>query len=84
MKDILQILRELCYGHTHSVRRRCYIADAADEIERLRQELKIANIKIPKRAQIIRVIFCEITRILNHLLAVGCHAMDVGAMTPFM
>jgi NADH dehydrogenase (ubiquinone) Fe-S protein 2 len=26
----------------------------------------------------------EITRILNHLLAVGCHAMDVGAMTPFL
>lgn len=45
---------------------------------------KIAKIKLPKRAQIIRVIFCEITRILNHLLAVGCHAMDVGAMTPFM
>ena len=44
----------------------------------------ILNIKIPKRAQIIRVIFCEITRILNHLLAVGCHAMDVGAMTPFL
>jgi len=45
---------------------------------------KIANLKIPYRAQVIRVIFCEITRILNHLLAVGCHAMDVGAMTPFM
>ena len=45
---------------------------------------KIANIKIPRRAQIIRVIFCEITRILNHFFAVGCHAMDVGAMTPFM
>jgi len=45
---------------------------------------KIAKLKIPRRAQIIRVIFCEITRILNHLLAVGCHAMDVGAMTPFM
>jgi NADH dehydrogenase (ubiquinone) Fe-S protein 2 len=45
---------------------------------------KIANLKIPRRAQIIRTIFCEITRILNHLLAVGCHAMDVGAMTPFM
>ena len=44
----------------------------------------ILNIKIPRRAQIIRVIFCEITRILNHLLAVGCHAMDVGAMTPFL
>ena len=45
---------------------------------------KIANIKIPRRAQVIRVLFAEITRILNHLLAVGCHAMDVGAMTPFM
>jgi len=45
---------------------------------------KIAGIKIPRRAQIIRVIFAEITRILNHLLAVGCHAMDVGAMTPFL
>lgn len=45
---------------------------------------KIGNIKIPLRAQIIRVMFVEITRILNHLLAVGCHAMDVGAMTPFL
>jgi len=45
---------------------------------------KLAGIKVPRRAQIIRVIFAEITRILNHLLAVGCHALDVGAMTPFM
>lgn len=45
---------------------------------------KLLNCKIPKRAQYIRVIFAEITRILNHLLAVGCHAMDVGAMTPFL
>lgn len=45
---------------------------------------KIGNLKIPKRAKTIRVIFAEITRILNHLLAVGCHAMDVGAMTPFL
>ena len=44
----------------------------------------IGKIAVPKRAQVIRVIFCEITRILNHLLAVGCHAMDVGAMTPFL
>ena len=42
------------------------------------------NCKIPERAQYIRVLFAEITRILNHLLAVGCHAMDVGAMTPFL
>ena len=45
---------------------------------------KLAGINIPLRAQYYRVIFLEITRILNHLLAVGCHAMDVGAMTPFM
>jgi len=45
---------------------------------------KLAEIKIPTRAQYIRVLFLEITRILNHLLAVGCHAMDVGAMTPFL
>jgi len=45
---------------------------------------KIGGIKIPRRAQILRVIFAEITRLLNHLLAVGCHAMDVGAMTPFL
>jgi NADH dehydrogenase (ubiquinone) Fe-S protein 2 len=45
---------------------------------------KLANVKIPVRSQYIRVMFAEITRILNHLLAVGCHAMDVGAMTPFL
>ena len=45
---------------------------------------KLFNSKIPKRAQYIRVLFAEITRILNHLLSVGCHAMDVGAMTPFL
>lgn len=45
---------------------------------------KLLNCSVPLRAQYIRVIFCELTRILNHLLAVGCHAMDVGAMTPFL
>ena len=45
---------------------------------------KLCNVKIPVRSQYIRVLFAEITRILNHLLAVGCHAMDVGAMTPFL
>ncbi len=44
----------------------------------------IVRVKVPRRAQIIRVIFLEITRILNHLLAIGCHALDVGAMTPFL
>ncbi len=45
---------------------------------------KLLACKIEKRVQYIRVLFAEITRILNHLLAVGCHAMDVGAMTPFL
>jgi len=44
----------------------------------------LLNIKIPIRAQYIRVIFSEITRILNHLLAITTHALDVGAMTPFL
>jgi len=39
--------------------------------------------KVPKRAKYIRVRFLEITRLLNHLLAVCCHALDVGAMTPY-
>jgi len=43
---------------------------------------KLTNVKVPLRSQYIRVLFLEITRILNHLLAVGCHALDVGAMTP--
>ena len=44
----------------------------------------LCNIFVDKKIQFIRILFCEITRILNHLLAVGCHAMDVGAMTPFL
>jgi|TARA_B110000261_G_C13094623_1_gene361300 NADH dehydrogenase (ubiquinone) Fe-S protein 2 len=44
----------------------------------------LTQVSVPIRAQYVRVLFLEITRILNHLLAVGCHAMDVGAMTPFL
>jgi NADH dehydrogenase (ubiquinone) Fe-S protein 2 len=44
---------------------------------------KLLRCNIPLRAQYIRVLFSEITRILNHLLAITCHALDVGAMTPF-
>lgn len=45
---------------------------------------KLLQCKIPLRAIYIRVLFAEITRILNHLLAVGCHAIDIGAITPFL
>jgi len=44
---------------------------------------RLLNINIPIRAKIIRILFCEITRILNHLLALTTHSLDVGAMTPF-
>lgn len=47
-------------------------------------EKLIDHTDIPLRAQYIRVLFGEITRILNHLLALTCHAMDVGALTPFL
>ncbi|MCW5607512.1 MAG: NADH-quinone oxidoreductase subunit D [Nitrosomonas sp.] len=45
---------------------------------------KLLQIEIPVRAQYIRVMFDEITRILNHLLWIGAHALDVGAMTMFL
>ncbi len=45
---------------------------------------KLAGIDVPIRAQYIRVMFDEITRILNHLLWIGAHALDVGAMTMFL
>jgi NADH dehydrogenase (ubiquinone) Fe-S protein 2 len=45
---------------------------------------KLLNCPVPVRAQYIRVLFSEITRLLNHLLALTCHAMDVGALTPFL
>jgi NADH dehydrogenase (ubiquinone) Fe-S protein 2 len=45
---------------------------------------KALDVKIPKRAKLIRVIFCEITRILNHLMSITTHALDVGALTPFL
>jgi len=44
----------------------------------------LLNIEIPFRAKIIRVLYSEITRILNHLLAITTHALDVGALTPFL
>ncbi len=45
---------------------------------------KILQLEVPLRAQYIRVMFDEITRILNHLLWLGAHALDVGAMTVFL
>ncbi len=45
---------------------------------------KLLQIEAPLRAQYIRVMFDEMTRILNHLLWLGAHALDIGAMTVFL
>ena len=45
---------------------------------------KMLGLAVPLRAQYIRVLFDEITRLMNHLLWLGAHALDVGAMTPFL
>ena len=45
---------------------------------------KLLGLVVPQRAQYIRVMFDEITRILNHLLWLGAHALDIGAMTVFL
>lgn len=45
---------------------------------------KLLDIQVPIRAQYIRVMFAEITRILNHLMGIGSHALDIGAMTVFL
>jgi NADH dehydrogenase (ubiquinone) Fe-S protein 2 len=65
--------------------------DRLDYVSMMIQEhvyvLSIENLKnldIPLRAKYIRVIFSEITRILNHLMSITTHALDVGAVTPFL
>ena len=45
---------------------------------------KLVGIEVPERAKYIRVMFAEVTRILNHLMGIGSHALDIGAMTVFL
>lgn len=45
---------------------------------------RIAKIKIPDRAKYIRVILSELTRIINHIMNITTHALDIGAITPFL
>jgi len=44
---------------------------------------KLLNIDVPIRAKYIRVLFGEMTRILNHLMGIGTHILDIGGITPF-
>ena len=86
----------LCYSRSQLMEHKTYLQalpylDRLDYVSMMASEHaysmaveKLLGVRVPIRAQFIRVLFSEITRILNHLLAVTCHAMDVGAMTPLL
>merc|ERR1711939_263472 len=61
-----------------------YVSMMTNELCYSRAVEKLLNIEVPERGKWIRTLFGEITRILNHLMAVPTHAMDVGALTPFL
>jgi NADH-quinone oxidoreductase subunit D len=61
-----------------------YVSMMANEHAYVMAIEKLIGVDVPLRAQYIRVMFDEITRILNHLMWIGAHALDVGAMTVFL
>ncbi len=61
-----------------------YIASAANNVGYCLAVEKLMGLEVPRRAQIIRVIVCEMARIASHLLWLATHALDIGAMTVFL
>ena len=61
-----------------------YVSPLAQEHAFVLAVEKLTGLEVPLRAQYIRVLFDEITRVLNHLMAVAAYASDVGAVTPFL
>ncbi|MCG8486992.1 MAG: NADH-quinone oxidoreductase subunit D [Candidatus Thiodiazotropha sp.] len=61
-----------------------YVSMMCNEHGYVRAIEKLLGVEVPVRAQYIRTMFDEITRILNHLMWLGTHALDVGAMTVFL
>ncbi|KAK0533224.1 ndufs2, NADH ubiquinone oxidoreductase 49 kd subunit, partial [Tilletia horrida] len=61
-----------------------YVSMMTNELCYSRAVEKLLNIEVPERAKWIRTMFGEITRILNHCMAVLSHVMDVGGLTPFL
>ncbi|MEY2776419.1 MAG: hypothetical protein RLY30_517 [Pseudomonadota bacterium] len=61
-----------------------YVSMMANEHAYVMAIEKLLGVDVPVRAQYIRVMFDEITRILNHLLWIGAHGLDVGAMAVFL
>src|SRR6202044_1304398 len=63
-------------------RRRVYGARMNREHAFSRAAKKLLDMEVPLRGQLVRVLYCEIGRILSHILNVTTQAMDVGALTP--
>lgn len=61
-----------------------YVSMMCNEHGYVRAIEKLLGVEVPERAQFIRTMFDEITRILNHLMWLGAHALDIGAMTVFL
>ena len=61
-----------------------YVSVIANELVYCEILEKLGKITVSPRAIIIRVLFVELTRLLNHLIAITTHALDVGAFTPFL
>ena len=59
-----------------------YVSFQVNELAFVLAIEKLLNLEVPLRGQYLRVLFAELTRIKNHMLNLGSHVMDVGAMTP--
>ncbi|MDA8431058.1 MAG: NADH dehydrogenase (quinone) subunit D [Geobacteraceae bacterium] len=61
-----------------------YLAPMSNNLGYILAVEKLLDIEVPERAQVIRVIMAEMTRLESHLVWLACHALDIGAMTVFL
>ena len=61
-----------------------YLAPMSNNLGYILAVEKLLDIKVPERAETIRVIMAELTRLKSHLVWIACHALDIGAMTVFI